>query len=574
MAYAKHIIKKQVIELQMAGSLDRTSIQNRVSRIYRQEIVPLLDKLLSEKSASSALIIDRLEINIGRIPESKLEKVLSEKISKALQESLDNIKTQPAPEVFAIIQPAATLKESHSDTEAVIQPAVAPQESDSGAELVFYFLQTGVFPWWAQETTYTWLEQAFRSVLHKNNKSIRSRFRLLVQDTEIVKRIVYTFNDTLLTQTAAWLIQNNIAAIHPRKEQLFRFFTGRISDRQLQEYWWCSIYEAITATNIRSAEELAEKAGSLFVHLAAHTSNDAALLQYLQENRTTTGILEKITSFTNHSPTSESTTLLKEIREQKKAPDNTGNELSRSMDVAKNSSLQTKNIGRESSPGSPFKTEKTDPDQFSEKAAPKHKVSNSENKKQDQLKDNKKPAVINNLQPFIKPFTGTDKIYIQNAGLVLLWPFLQRFFQNMDLADDKTFTDEYGAERACLLLQYLVTGSTEDLFEAQLPLNKILCGTPLLQPVNTQWAISDDEKEIAENFLLAVIQNGGAGWKNLSVDGLRQAYLNREGIISSRDGNWLLQVKRETYDILVDRLPWTIQAVKLPWMDRLVFVEW
>jgi len=155
-----------------------------------------------------------------------------------------------------------------------------------------------------------------------------------------------------------------------------------------------------------------------------------------------------------------------------------------------------------------------------------------------------------------------------------LHPFLSRFFQNLGLINDKCFNDETAAERACFILQYLVTGNNEDIFEAQLPLNKILCGIPLLRPVDTQFTITESEKETAEHFLFSVIQNGGAGWKNLSVDGLQKAYLNREGIISARDGNRLLQVKRETYDILIDRLPWTIQIVKMPWMERLMFAEW
>src|SRR4051812_14587724 len=113
----------------MAQSLDRPGIQNRVSRIYQQEVVPLLDKLLSNKSASSTLIIDRLEINIGRVPAGRLEQVLAEKIGNALQESLNKIKTPPVPETGAILKLAAVREEGHSDV-----------------ELMVYFLQTGLFP--------------------------------------------------------------------------------------------------------------------------------------------------------------------------------------------------------------------------------------------------------------------------------------------------------------------------------------------------------------------------------------------------------------------------------------------
>jgi hypothetical protein len=170
-------------------------------------------------------------------------------------------------------------------------------------------------------------------------------------------------------------------------------------------------------------------------------------------------------------------------------------------------------------------------------------------------------------------FSDSDKLYVQNSGLVLLWPYLHRFFINLGLADDKTFVDDDAAERACLMLQYLAYGDAEDIFEAQLPLNKLICGLELYWPLNTDWAIDADEKEIADGLLDAVLQNAPL-WKNLSHDGFRQAYMGREGILSTRDGHWLLQVKRETYDITLDRLPWTIQVVKLPWMKNLLFVEW
>ncbi len=154
--YSKHIIKKQVIELQMAQSMNRADIQSRVSRIYQQEIVPLLDKLLSNKSASSTLIIDRLEINIGQIPAERLEHELAEKIGKALQEGLNKIKTPAVPVTGVMVKPVVAQLESHSDE-----------------ELVFYFLQKGVFPWWAQETTYAWLEKAFHSVLLQKSANFK-----------------------------------------------------------------------------------------------------------------------------------------------------------------------------------------------------------------------------------------------------------------------------------------------------------------------------------------------------------------------------------------------------------------
>ncbi|MEO1401775.1 MAG: contractile injection system tape measure protein [Cyanobacteria bacterium J06635_1] len=43
---------------------------------------------------------------------------------------------------------------------------------------------------------------------------------------------------------------------------------------------------------------------------------------------------------------------------------------------------------------------------------------------------------------------------------------------------------------------------------------------------------------------------------------------------SRNNDHWLLQIERETYDILLDQLPWSIRVVKLPWMPKLLYVEW
>ncbi len=170
------------------------------------------------------------------------------------------------------------------------------------------------------------------------------------------------------------------------------------------------------------------------------------------------------------------------------------------------------------------------------------------------------------------PFDDADAISVGNAGLVILWPFLTRFFENLQFLEKKAFLDPYVMNKAVCALQYLVNEEEEDLFEADMPLNKVLCGVALGDPI-TPITFSDPEKEIAVGLLQAVIAQG-PHWKNLTMDGLRSSYLRREGLLKSRDGNWLLQVKKETYDITLEKLPWSFQVVKLPWMNQVLMVEW
>ena len=87
-------------------------------------------------------------------------------------------------------------------------------------------------------------------------------------------------------------------------------------------------------------------------------------------------------------------------------------------------------------------------------------------------------------------------------------------------------------------------------------------------------ALTDDEREEADALLEAVIRH----WevlRNTSGDGLRGTFLLRRGKVSLRDdGDWLLQVEAQSFDILLDRLPWGISMIKLPWMEKMLWVEW
>jgi hypothetical protein len=179
------------------------------------------------------------------------------------------------------------------------------------------------------------------------------------------------------------------------------------------------------------------------------------------------------------------------------------------------------------------------------------------------------PKVMENLR---SKYDDSDFITVQNAGLVILWPFLPRFFENLGLLHGKEFKDETSQSKAASLLQYLAGEAEEEIFEGQLTLNKVLCGINLSEPVAIE-ALSAEDKEFANGLLQAVIARG-PHWKNLSMAGLQTSYLMREGLLRARDGHWLLQVKKETFDITLEKLPWGFGTVKLPWMNEILIIEW
>lgn len=166
-----------------------------------------------------------------------------------------------------------------------------------------------------------------------------------------------------------------------------------------------------------------------------------------------------------------------------------------------------------------------------------------------------------------------DEVYVGDAGLVILWPFLERYFARVGvLGEDRRFLDDDAQLQAIALLDLLATGDPEPL-EFRLPLAKLLCGWPLESEFQLERPLTPDQLAEGEHLLTAVIDRA-AVLGELSIPGLRAAFLLRSGALTTRDGAWLLQVERQTHDALLDRFPWSWTWIKLPWMPDPLRVEW
>ena len=184
------------------------------------------------------------------------------------------------------------------------------------------------------------------------------------------------------------------------------------------------------------------------------------------------------------------------------------------------------------------------------------------NKKNEILKDNQNENI-------------KEALYIENAGLILLHPFLQPFFWEIQFTKDDFFIDEYARMKAVLFTQHFVCGTT--LFEEpELTLNKILCGYPIQEPIIRELEITTNEKAAATDLLQQVIKL----WLknnvqvNGTIEGFQQSFLQRPGKLVQKDSNWHLQVEQKPYDMLLASLPWGIGIIKTPWMDGMLWVDW
>jgi hypothetical protein len=85
--------------------------------------------------------------------------------------------------------------------------------------------------------------------------------------------------------------------------------------------------------------------------------------------------------------------------------------------------------------------------------------------------------------------------------------------------------------------------------------------------------ITDHEKEVIQQMLLGVIANWSAIGKT-SIQGLRETFLQREGHLYKQEDGWQLHIPSATFDMLLDRLPWSFAMIKFPWMPDPLHVNW
>jgi hypothetical protein len=189
-----------------------------------------------------------------------------------------------------------------------------------------------------------------------------------------------------------------------------------------------------------------------------------------------------------------------------------------------------------------------------------------------QSKDVKKSPLANKDVKDVPTKNERDEIYINNAGLVILHPFLGQFFEQLQFIQDGEWINEQAQHQAVILLDYLATGYYPSE-EFNLPLSKIMCGMHP-ETVITEDLIIDENIKEACNVLITEIIIHWAALKNTGIKAFRNTFLKRNGKLSAVDNGWLLQVERTGVDVLLGSLPWGIGVIMLPWMNEIIYTEW
>lgn len=163
-----------------------------------------------------------------------------------------------------------------------------------------------------------------------------------------------------------------------------------------------------------------------------------------------------------------------------------------------------------------------------------------------------------------------DYLYVNNAGLVLLNPFLPALFKHLELISESGKLVD--PELAACVLHYAATGREGD-FEFEMIFEKYLCGLHPSETLNRAITLTELQKEEVNKVLSSALTYWEV-MKNKPIALLQNEFLMRPGKLITEKTNHRLVIERKTFDLLLDKLPWSYSMIKFSWKKELIFVEW
>ncbi|MFO1430278.1 MAG: contractile injection system tape measure protein [Candidatus Competibacteraceae bacterium] len=195
MGEQKHIIKRQVMELKVQGFAKAQPLQAELSRIYRQRIVPLIERYCDELSAPDRLHrIDRLELDLGPVDSNQLEADLVAKVDAVLRQRL---------------------AERIGGQESAAVPPDKTPKTISQLELFSLFARQGSLPWWADLTQPRLLEDSLDYLLQHAPDRLHRLLRELAGEENPLQRLIQHYDDRYLTALATLLAPALAAFLAP-----------------------------------------------------------------------------------------------------------------------------------------------------------------------------------------------------------------------------------------------------------------------------------------------------------------------------------------------------------------------
>jgi hypothetical protein len=161
--------------------------------------------------------------------------------------------------------------------------------------------------------------------------------------------------------------------------------------------------------------------------------------------------------------------------------------------------------------------------------------------------------------------------------LILLHPWLPRLFANLGwVPESPPAGDPFPWSQlpeALTLLHWLATGRSDPM-EFELGTAKLLLGLDPTAALPIQPGPLDEAALEEGGALLDALIAHWPALGSTSREGLRVAFLQRDGLLYRQESGWLMRPQPKTYDLLLDRLSWSIRLILAPWHRQPLHVEW
>ncbi|GLH76290.1 hypothetical protein SSBR45G_11980 [Bradyrhizobium sp. SSBR45G] len=543
----RHTIHREIVEVTVAHAATAERLSTAVSDAVRQAVTPLLERMFDELTPQAELIrIDRLELDLGRLELATLARELPARIAAQL----------PA----ALRQSAALAGRSDVGSTGPAQGARAKPAADAAALLVInHFAASGTLPWWCDGRERELLDRAAGDALQRSPASLGHSLRGLISNPTAMNRLVGHLTDATLERIIAALAPDRAADLRALAMLLQNVSIDDLTPRQTRLAIWRGQLQAALAGSPADAVETAITATAVAARvplLSMLQACEAAIAKQPAPTDATARVVELARLHSGLGAAQPGTALQAEL-----AP--LGARLPEHAQPAWTDAVMRL---AQAAAGPGFDA------LLSAVLQPLRQAGLITSADAERLRARLSPAPAH--QP-PRPRSDPDETHaVMAAGVCLLWPFLRRMFARRGLLDDKEtgFVSLAARQRAVLLLHHLATGET-DAPEFALLLPKVLCGLPPSDPCEIAEPVTETEQAEAAQLLDAAIAHASC-LGAISPAGLRETFLMRPGLLGTRDGAWLLRLERRSPDVLLERLPWTLQWLRLPWMQAAMRVEW
>lgn len=522
-----HLIHRQILDLHYSNESRAKAAMDQWGERFEKVWLPVIEEVLDELDQKGKWFrLEKVELDLGKIHENQEPEIIRKKLKEALKTQL----LRQVPELGEVKKEQKDFNSPH------------PQDERKPLELLIYQLQNGRKPWWASHSK----KEGIRTLIKKFISGRDKAFLVWLQSESFTQVMVERLKNHLETKE----IQRMTSLAFPEKQKESRIIVQSLvstlspevhSKTELEKVLENRIVPAFMISETEIDHPIAQWFKTWLVNSKAtfRPTQEALLellvllmpLDFLQ--KTQTKILEKIWSKWVQSLIYRNS--VKTISLRKSTPTR---EKEHFFNLIKNAKERLS----ESNPKNPIP------------------LQNGSSKIQ-----KGKKTLFGKLEL-------EETFPISNSGLVLAAPFLPYFFKGLGLVENKEFVSKGAQNRGALLLQALFDDSYF-YEESELLLNKIICGIDPSEPLGVSFIPTDLEKEEIQNLLDSMVARWTA-LRSTSGASMAKGFFTREGSLRRVDKDYQLTIPRISIDILLNRLPWTISIIKLPWMEETLYTEW